>query len=75
MLSAGSNAPAGTYQFVIDAIDASDQRIETSSIASGTVTGIETNGGQIFLNVGNSSVIISNVLSADLPEEPPEETI
>lgn len=63
-----SQAPAGTYQFVIDALDESDQRIETSSIAEGNVTGVETQNGQIFLNVGNSAVNINNVLSANVPQ-------
>ena len=62
-------APAGSYQFVVDAIDEDDERIETSSIASGRVTGIETRDGQIFLSVGNRNINISNVLSVDVPDE------
>lgn len=68
-LSDGSNAPAGTYQFIIDAIGSDDKRITSSSIANGQVTGVETNNGQIFLNIGTTSVNINNVLSANLPEE------
>ena len=60
---------AGSYFFVIDAIDANDQRIANSSTTSGTVTGIETRDGQIYLNVGTNSVSIANVLSANVPED------
>ena len=62
-------AEAGTYQFVIDAIDENDQRIGTSSIGDGVVTGVETINGQIVLNVNGSSVNIANVLSANIANE------
>ena len=67
LLSDGSQAPAGTYQFVIDAIDADDRRVATSSIAEGEVTGVETQNGNIFLTVGGRPVNINNILKADLP--------
>ena len=62
-------APAGTYNFVIDAIDESDVRIPVSTTATGTVTGVETLDGQIFLNVGGASVNINNVLSANVASD------
>src|SRR5690606_9836145 len=65
-LSNGQDAPAGTYQFVIDAIDADDRRVGTSSIAHGVVNGVETKNGEIYLNIGNQVVNIGNVLSADV---------
>ena len=66
-LNDGSTAPPGTYQFTIDAIDENDRRISTSSVAQGNVNGVETQNGQIFLNIGGTSVNLNNVISANIP--------
>lgn len=67
----GTQATAGEYSFEIDAIDSNDKRIISTSLGSGNVTGVETQGGQIFLNVStassNSSVNINDILSANVP--------
>jgi flagellar basal-body rod modification protein FlgD len=63
----GQQLPGGEYQFVIDAIDANDNRIPASSMGSGIVSGVETRGGTIFLNVGNRSLSLNEILSVDIP--------
>ncbi len=68
-LSDGTKAAAGDYNFVIDALDAGDKRIDASSVSEGRVTGVETKNGQIFLSVGNNSVNLRDVLSVDVPGE------
>lgn len=65
----GADLPAGQYQFVIDAIDSNDQRIPTSSVAKGVADGVETQNGQIFLNIGDSSISLVNVLSANVVDD------
>ena len=68
-LNDGSIAAAGIYSFEIDALDASDEAVSTSSIADGIVTGVETENGQIFLTFADgTSVSLNNIISADLPE-------
>ncbi len=67
--SDGTQAPAGEYTITIDAIDATDKRVGTQVIGAGRVTGVETNNGEIFLVVGNESVPLIDILSANVPEE------
>jgi flagellar basal-body rod modification protein FlgD len=67
-LTDGSDAPAGEYTFVIDAIDADDQRITATTTATGRVTGVETENGQLYLQIGNRRVLITDVLSASQPD-------
>ncbi len=64
--SDGTQAPAGLYNFSIDAIDNNDQRVAFTSQDDGVVSGVETQNGQIFLNIGNIPVNLNNVISAAL---------
>jgi flagellar basal-body rod modification protein FlgD len=66
--SDGSQAPDGLYTFTIDALDSSDKRIGFSSQAEGRVTGVETQNGQIFLNIGEIPVNLNNIISAAVPQ-------
>jgi flagellar basal-body rod modification protein FlgD len=50
----GTQAPAGEYTITIDAIDASDNRIDTQVVGAGRVTGVETDNGDIYLVVGTA---------------------
>lgn len=60
----GNTLPAGKYQFAIDAINAADQRIQTTSTGSATVAGVETKNGEIYLNTATGETIkLSNILS------------
>ena len=67
-LSDGSQAPAGDYTFMIDAIDSNDKRIAATSTANGRATGVETDRGQIFILVDNKPVRINDILSASQPD-------
>ena len=64
--SDGTQAPAGEYTVTIDAIDAQDKRIGTQVIGSGRVTGVETNNGELFLAVGNETIPLIDILSANV---------
>lgn len=59
----GSQAPPGTYQIVVDALNAEDKPIQVTSVVEGRVSGIETQNGNIFLIVGERAVGLSNVLN------------
>lgn len=62
--SAGVRLPAGQYQFAIDAINSTDQRIEALSAGSATVAGVETRNGEIYLTTtGGDSIKLDNILS------------
>ncbi|MAI61541.1 MAG: hypothetical protein CBB87_03525 [Micavibrio sp. TMED27] len=68
-LSNGGQAAAGDYTFTIDAINDSDARIPYTSRSSGGVTGVETQNGQIYLNIDDGkTVALSQVVSVDIPE-------
>jgi flagellar basal-body rod modification protein FlgD len=67
----GNTLPAGRYQFAIDAINAADQRIVTTSTGSATVAGVETRNGEIYLNTASGDTIkLSNIISVREPLQP-----
>ncbi len=57
----GSTLGAGTYTFTISATDNSGSAVTTTTNTSGTVTGVRYNGGNIYLEVGDKEVSLSNV--------------
>ena len=68
-LNDGSFAQPGLYQFVVDALDANDNRIPTSSLATGRVTGLESLGNEILLVTDQHTVPLSNVTRIDQPTQ------
>lgn len=64
-LNGGGFASAGTFQVTIDALDTSDEPIQTQTVVQGKVKGTETQNGQIFLLVGERAVSLGNVLNAE----------
>lgn len=65
----GANLPAGDYTFTIDAIDDNDQRVGFSSMSDGIVTGVESRNNNIFLNIGNKSVRLDSIVTANIPQQ------
>lgn len=68
--NAGGKAPAGTYEIKIDAIDSDDKGIKSSIVVNGSVRGVETQNGTLFLLVGDRAVPVANVLNASQPKPP-----
>ncbi len=63
----------GEYTIEITAIDDTDSRLPVSSSTVGRVTGVESDNGVIFLQVGPSSFIpLSEVLSVSVPHNSSE---
>ena len=62
----GANAPAGDYTFTIDAIDDNDQRVGYSSMSDGIVSGVESRNNSIYLNIGNKSVRLDDIVTANV---------
>ena len=69
--SFGNPVEPGTYSVRIDALDGQDNAVGSSTVVTGSVSGVETQGGAIFLIVGERAVSVSNVLNAKQPAEPP----
>lgn len=71
----GNPLPAGTYQVRIDALDANDQPVVSTTVVSGRVRGVETQNGLTFALVGERAIALGNILNASQPDEapPPEE--
>ena len=66
--------PEGTYQVRVDAFDAGNNDLETTTVVQGHVNGIETQNGTTFLLVGERAVSIGNIINvkeAATPEPPP----
>ena len=61
-------AEEGTYTIEINAFDADNNVIDSSTVVTGNVRGIENQNGTVFLLVGERAVPIANVLSASEPE-------
>jgi len=61
----GGTAPSGTYTVRVDALDYENQALETSTVVSGHVSGIETQNGTTFLLVGERAVSIGNVINVN----------
>ncbi len=72
-LGGGISEP-GTYSISIDSLDSEGQGIDTSTVVSGHVRGIESQNGIVFLLIGERAVPLGQVINATTPEEdPPEE--
>lgn len=59
--------PAGTYSVRVDALDANNNPLTTSTVVTGRVNGIETQNGTTFLLVGQRAVSIGNVINVSEP--------
>lgn len=69
----GNPVPEGTYVLTVDAFDGEDNQIETTTVVTGRVKGIETQDGVTFALVGERAVPIPSILNASLPDEPQEQ--
>ena len=63
-LTGGGIAKDGTYEIVIDALDANGEAIDATTVVTGTVQGVESQSGQIYLLVGERAVALGNVLNS-----------
>ncbi len=55
--------PAGTYEIRVDAIDAQNAPLTTTTVVNGHVSGVETQNGTTFLLVGERAVSIGNIIN------------
>ncbi len=67
--NSGQPALPGTYEVVVDALDAEENTIQTTTVVTGKVRGAETQSGQIFLLVGDRAVPVSNVLNTSTSDQ------
>lgn len=73
-ISDGTTAEAGTYTVSIDAATADGNPIQTSTIVSGRVHGIESQNGVVYLLVGDRAVSLATVVNAKVPPQAPVDT-
>ena len=59
----GITQPPGTYQIRVDALDAQDNALTTTTVVRGHVSGVETQNGTTFLLVGDRAVSIGNIIN------------
>lgn len=72
--NAGPLAEPGTYTVSIDAATAEGSPIQTSTIVSGRVKGIESQNGVVYLLVGERAVSLATVINAKVPDANPADT-
>ena len=70
----GNTVETGTYNIRIDAADTKDKPISVSTAVSGTVRGIESQNGVIYLLVGERAIALNTVIQATKPPEQTPET-
>ena len=63
----GGTVEPGTYSISIDALDAEGQALDTSTVVTGHVRGIETQNGLTYLLVGERAVSVGNIINASEP--------
>ena len=68
----GNPLPAGTYNVRVDALDAEENVVETTTVVTARVRGIETQDGIVFALVGDRAVPVTSILNAVTPP-PPED--
>lgn len=61
--NSGLPAVPGTYEITVAALDANDEQVTTSTVVQGRVKGVESQGGSIYLLVGERAVSLGNVLN------------
>ncbi len=69
----GEPAPKGTYEVRIDALDYDNNTVNTTTVVTGRVHGVETQNGTILLLVGERAVPVNTVLNASEPPSAEEE--
>lgn len=62
-LTNGGKASNGTYEVKIDALDADGNAVDSTTVVKGTVRGVETQNGSIYLLIGDRAVSVANVLN------------
>tara|TARA_B100001093_G_C26499455_1_gene872650 strand:- start:190 stop:780 length:591 start_codon:yes stop_codon:yes gene_type:complete len=67
----GNIAPEGTYEIQVGALDAQGQALETSTVVTGHVRGIETQNGITMLLIGERAVSLGNIINVSEPEAAP----
>jgi len=70
----GTPVDPGTYTVKIDAIDKDQKPIQTTTVVSGHVRGIESQNGVVFVLIGDRAVPISSIINATVPKSNPSST-
>lgn len=65
----GEVVPAGTYEISVDALDANDQALDSTTVVQGHVSGVETQNGTTYLLVGERAVSVGNIINVREPQE------
>jgi flagellar basal-body rod modification protein FlgD len=65
----GKLVSAGSYKVLIDAENFPDVKSKIDISVSSRVTGIESKDGKTYLSMGDFSVLLSDIKSADIPKQ------
>lgn len=61
--------PSGTYSVRVDTLDANENVIDTTTVVTGRVHGIEQQDGIVYALIGDRAVPTSTILNAVVPED------
>lgn len=65
----GNDLPTGTYFIRVDSVDINENPIDTTTVVSGRVKGIEQQNGIVYALIGERAVPIDSILNAVTPPE------
>ena len=69
----GNQLPSGTYAVRIDSLDIEENVIETTTVVTARVKGIEQQNGVVYALVGDRAVPIASILNAVTPPPEPDD--
>lgn len=61
--------PSGTYTVIVDAVDTQEEVIDTTTVVTSRVRGIEQQDGIVYALVGDRAVPVTSILNAAVPPE------
>lgn len=61
--------PSGTYTVIVDAVDTQEDVIDTTTVVTSRVRGIEQQDGVVYALVGDRAVPVTSILNAAVPPE------
>lgn len=64
----GNKVPAGTYIVSVDSLDLQEKVIDTTTVVTGRVKGIEQQNGVVYALVGDRAVATTAILNAQVPK-------
>lgn len=68
-IDGAGNAPAGTYDISIRNVSSTDSHVDVSTYSNGTISGVETAGGSIYVTINGQNILLSDITNVRQPPQ------